>query len=523
MATKICIADTVYVGRWYSLVAYPYPVSDAPFNYTVKFSSNSKNITLIHNTFYVKSVGEITISCVDMNSDTDIVTITAKELPVVERQEYTITPESLDDFMEKIGECGTYAKINVPKGEYYFEVDDTPKDIADGVLIDFNDSVINITTSLTGEEESISYRCFRFLSDHCGIVNANFVGNGLMENTALSDMCQIITCDTGDFHEFKNITFKGMKGFNFKIGGWFHYGYFKPTGVNAGCWKEDNSTNGYIADDGSVITTDGQPHWCMTNQINIVVTPDRSYGVGQSNPWIPSTVRLYDIAFYDENGNFIELRKNQQYFRRYYYPSNAVYMRLGVHQSECPPNHVGRDDYCIMRMAGGNANSERYTYVSELMADNIYYHDNDSGAVSVTGGCGEIHFNRIWCHEDGTTNPWSFDVEDGWNSMCDITVSHSWLRGVYNHGVQGISYISTVMHTLTSNSNVHFSSLINSIMSHCNYVYDLRCNMTSVNSYMPSISHSGYDDYENVYEFGNLTEEQKNKVLTGARAVLDVI
>ena len=163
---KIFCADTMIVGRWYKLVTYPkgtYNSSDyagPPYRYTVNYSCSDTNVTLLYDSVYIKSAGEFTVSVVDMYGNTDSKTISAIKEPKIKRTFYTIVPTDWDDFKEKADECGTYAYIRVPKGEYSFDFTETPYDVKEGTIIDFLYSTVSLTTSVTKPDG------FGFLGDY---------------------------------------------------------------------------------------------------------------------------------------------------------------------------------------------------------------------------------------------------------------------------------------------------------------------------------------------------------------------
>lgn len=490
---KICCADQMIVGRWYKLITYAVGY-DVPYNYTVNYSTSSGNITLLHDTLYIKEVGEFTVSCVDMYGNSDTKTITAIEKPAIERAEYTINPTDWLDFQMKVTEIGSNALIHVSKGEYAFELTNMPYTLPSGTVIDFQNSIINITSEVT------TYTGFRIVHDHCGIKNASFVGNMLNDKTYVNTST-VVSIISGDFVDIENLTFDSLAGFNLTVGAWPSFWHFKPT-HKASRWSASDNVNGYIGVDGNVVST--TEAWTMGSAVAVVDTPDRSYYVGHSNMWMPSVVRLYDIAFYDSDMNFLELHKDQQYFRKYYYPENAAYVRYCVWQESAPVDHSGRDDVCIMRMMAGNAEYQQCLSVRETWISNIVYKNHASGGISIVGQCEDIHIDRMLAKGNGWSNGWAFDAEDGWNSMLGIVVSHSYFAqgSIILHGCQGVSFISCIEGRVTLNSNVHFPTLINTLNGTI-YSYGTRGCATIINSYINRIEDT--EGNGTVYEFGSRT------------------
>ena len=116
---KICCADKMIVGRWYKLVTYAVGYG-VPYNYTVNYSTESDNITLLHDTLYVKSSGAFTVSCIDMYGNTDSKTVQAIGKPTISRTPHSITPTDWDDFQSNVTAAGANALISVQTGEYVF-------------------------------------------------------------------------------------------------------------------------------------------------------------------------------------------------------------------------------------------------------------------------------------------------------------------------------------------------------------------------------------------------------------------
>lgn len=500
---KILCADEMIVGRWYKLVTYP-AGTDVVTNYWVKYSCDSEKVCLLHDTLYIKETGEFTVSCVDMYGHTNSKTITAIEEPTIERTVHEITPTSWNDLQEQVNTIGENAYINVTKGTYTFDLTDKSYDLPSGTIIDFNGSKIYVISSAT------SYKGFRFTKNFNGVRNANFVGVGMDSDSDFLESCTLFIIYAGDYHKLENLYFEDVAGFNIGLGTWNRWMYTKPNSTSSQ-WKATNTVNGYLADDGTVVAS--TEAWATGEMVECIETSDRSYGVGQSGMWIPTTVRLYNIAFYDSDGNFIELRKDQQYFRKYYYPENAKYVRYCIYQTNEPTEHTGADDYCIMRMMMGNATVEEYPCVKECMIDNIVHKNHMSGGFSMVGISQDTHINRMVAKGNGWKNAWAFDIEDNWNSALACVVSHCYFGDgiMFLHGIQGVTVLSTIMERTYLKNNIHFPTFINSIGGPL-CTDGTRGNATAINSYF-----SEYVDgegYGNMYHFGDLEEQEASSIRT---------
>lgn len=502
---KICCADEMIVGRWYKLITHAVG-HGVPYNYTVNYSTEAENVVLLHDTVYIKETGAFTVSCVDQYGNKDTKTITAIEKPSIERTEYTITPTSWSDFQAQVTAIGENALIHVTKGEYAFELTESSYILPAGTVIDFGGSTINVTSAVT------TYGGLKIYYDFCGIKNGKFVGN-MLNDESYVNASTFISVISGKYAEVENLTFDGMAGFNLTVGAWPSYWSFQPYYKNSR-WDDSVNYNGYIADDGSL--TASAEAWTMTEAAEIITTPDRSYYVGRSNMNIPSYVRLFDIAFYDADMKLLELKKDCQYYRAYYYPENAAYVRYCIWQEEEPVNAQPRDDVCIMRMFGGDDTVQTALSVDEAYIANIAYKNHASGGISITGKCEELHIDRMLAKDNGWSNHWAFDAEDGWNSMLGVVVTHSYfaMGDVVLHGCQGVSMISCICGSVSFKSTVHFPTIINSLM-HTVYGYSLRGCGTIINSYYYRKEDS--EGYGSVYTFGDRTVEE-NKAMRNQMA-----
>lgn len=499
---KICCADEMVVGRWYKLVAYPRFYT--PLQYWCTYSCNDNNVVLIHDTVYIKSEGNFTVNCIDQYGNTDSKTIKAIKNPSnnIKRTYFEYIPTSWNDFKTFVDGCGKNAYISIPKGDYYFELTTESYLIPKGTILDFNFSTINIshTEQVEYEEDnttiktSICYKGFKINSDYSGIINVNIQGADNMygKNDEYSDECFTLYLGDAKYSIIKNIKFKNVCGFNFKVGAFADYTTIKPT-IYHGRWKEDNNYNGYIDKITGELITDASC-WCMENYEELPTCNNNEFIVGISNGWIPSSVRLYNIAFYDINGNFIELWEDCQYYRMYKFPSNAVYYKLGIYQETEPKNVQPRDDLCIMRIFPCNN-------CMDCVIENISCVSSATGVLNVIGMNQELHINKIIQPSNGWKYGWSFDIEDSWNGCINCILSNSFIMGtsVY-HGIQGLSIINSLLSVGTFNNNIHFPTILNSYIASV-ILTGTRCNFTGINSCLNTIKNNN-DKTIISYKFG---------------------
>ena len=480
----ICCASEMIVGRWYKLITFPgYDAGlDSIKDYTVTYVCDDDCVMLLHDTVYIKTAGaSFTVTATDMNGYTATKIIQTIEEPTIERTSHSITPVDWEDLRAKIAEFGESAYINISEGEYTFSLTDTAIALPYGTVLDFCNSTVKITSEL----QNVAYIGFCIVDDYCGILNANFVGDDVgkgstyqasMESNTVYEKCGLIKVFAGDYCKIQNVTFGGLPGFNFSAGVWLN-----PTGSR---WRATNNYNGYIADDGTIVPDTSA--WTMTDMVNINSTADRGYTVGVIG-WgygpVIGSARLYDIAFYDSDGNVIRVERDHQFYRRYYYPEDAAYVRYGMWVAEEPTELTGYDYNCIMAMWGGSAYTTKCGNVKELLVDNVSYTDHASGAFSGTGWLEDIHINRTKAIGDGWLNNWCFDFEDGWEAMVNGVVSHSVLTGqCVAHSIQGVTFLSCVLGSLILATRCYFATVINSIATNAQLRSTRGC-VTTINSY----------------------------------------
>lgn len=511
---KIYCADSMIVNRWYKLLVYPLDVNeDITTLYNTTFECNEPDIAyIIHDTIYIKKSGSFTITAHDMYGNSDQKTIQAILESEISRTTYEIEPESWEELREQIESKGKNAYINIIKNTYNFTVTETSISIPEGTIIDFNESILNISSSVN------AYKGFQFYWDNSGIRNATFNGIDMGSGTDYSEQCALIILTSGKNIKIENLIFNNVAGFNITIGTWPNFWYCRPS-YESGRWLEENNFAGYIDEFGEIQAASGR--WTMQEMAECIITEDRSFCIGYSGMWLPAIARACDIAFYDENQDFIELDKDLMFYRKYYYPENAKYFRISVWQDAEPTNKNARDDICFVRMMGGtNDFTDRFATVEDLWMDNIVCNNHASGGLSVVGICQDIHINRLRAIGNGWKNAWAFDIEDSWNSSMGVIISHSYFENgmVIFIGTQGLSMISTITGYLSIRALAHAVTIINSLCQNVQ-VQQVRNNLTIINSYCGGITNQ--EDYNNVYTFNNLEQEEANDMRNKIASLLN--
>lgn len=519
---KICCADEMIVGRWYKIIAYPRFYT--PLQYWCKYTCNNENVMLIHDTIYIKDEGNFTINCIDQYGNTDSKTIKAIKNPFnsINREYYEYTPTSWEDFKSFVTQCGEDSYISIPKNIYNFELTNENYSIPKGTIIDFNFSTINISHTEQVEyaedgttiKTPIHYKCFKIDSDYSGLINVKIYGSNDMygKKDEYSDNCYTIELANAENSIIKNIQFKNVCGFNFLIYSDMDYVTIKPT-IGHGRWYDKNNYNGYIdKTTGNLISNN--KCWCMKEYSELPICDNNTFVVGCSNVWIPTNVRLYNIAFYDAEGNFIELLEDCQYYREYQYPINAVYYKLGIYQEEEPKNKQPRDDVCVMRIFPCNMNKD-------CIIENINCISSATGVVNVVGGNQDLHINKIIQPNNGWKYGWSFDIEDSWNSCLNCVISNSFILGnSVHHGVQGWSGVNCILQSAVFHNNIHFPTLINSYLNSAN-LNGVRCNFTNINSTVKNVNINNDMPIEN-YMFGNgISSDEVTQFINNYKSMLN--
>lgn len=528
----IFCADEMMVGRYYKLTTIPIGFStmyggeetELPINYWATYSCGNDNVVLAHDTIYVKSEGEFTIKSTDCTGSVCEKTIAAIVEPSVERNTVEITPTDWAELKTLVAdECTLYS---VTKGTYNFDITDEALVVPYGTIIDFNKSTIYVTSSYKGtsKEGGDYYRMFELHNDHSGLKNVSLIGN-MYGDTSYLEWCTTVNINGGYNIHIENITFKDLVGFNFNVAGGASATTkcFTPSKEYVGCWKPNiqGNFNGIVGNDGSLVAETGA--WSNNNLIQILESTDRSYAVGHTILWIYSVSKVYDIAFYDENQNFIEVRRYQQHYKKYTYPENAKYIRLTVYQTSEPTNINPNDDICFLRMLGSWQTGFRYNPTIELFVSNVKYIDGVSSAsVNITGAVQDCHFELVDCPYNGwygASYATAFDIEDGFNSMIGIVISHSRLGLLNVNGAQGFSLVSSKAEQVGLKNSCYFVTFINSISANpqgsggtivggCRNCFGV---VTEIDSYMFNQGAAGCvlgeGDFFNAYSFTRIDRD----------------
>lgn len=324
-----------------------------------------------------------------------------------EEDSTTVTNWIIDEFSKAA--AGGYKKIVFPKDKTYSitpNVSETGTDvivIPSNMAIDFNGTTLNIEEnnytqtgyemfSFTGTENSymtngvISGERYRMLeatgSEQCKAVA--FKG---CSNCGLVDM---EICDSPGFNIITSRT--SPDG----VGG---AAYVKDFNIEAGGYDD----NGTAREEGHAFRTIA-PFW-FSSEPKV-----KNFQLG--SVWRTAgriiDANLYDILFYDSNGDLLTIKRNCMKYYTYELPENADKFNIVFHQEEQP---VYTDyDYAVI-----------FVYpVAEphnCYIRNCSIHDNYSTGIAMCGGQHWLMENNKF-YNNGVRDPLAdVDYEDGWESM----------------------------------------------------------------------------------------------------------
>ena len=335
------------------------------------------------------------------------------------------TTYAIQDLLSYASE-NNYKKIVFPKGTYSVTADIYGSDVVEptlfyvpsNLIIDFSGSIIQMqpnshTLSPNGTAGTGGgYSTFTF-SNNCEnskIINADIRGcRELIDypiNTTGEQCKNVIFYDAINC-SLENCSIGNSCGFNIAMvrnnyNGWDGKIFIMPSNIESGG----------IADDGSKDDVNTSWNWRTINMLSLDKLGDRlNFDIGNYQGWggyqIPA--RLYDIAFYDENKNFIEIMRNCRVYCRYNRPVNSKYFHIVFHQEEQPTDGVA--DYGYL-----------YTLHSTLepyrcSIKNCIIHDNYSIGIAIVGGKNNTFEGNTFINNNGRDPNCHFDYEDGRESM----------------------------------------------------------------------------------------------------------
>lgn len=295
-------------------------------------------------------------------------------------------------------------KIIFPKGKYLISPVYDSINIPSNLIIDFNNSDINIEES---SKTATGYGMIVFLnSEYSKIINASIYGERFtMSASSGAESCQSILF-TGTCYRsgLENCTISQSPGFN--IGA-------SSRGLIRCPFLLKNVESGNINNDGSVSNETVDCCYRSKDFINISsLTGYNRIGFGNRQGYegyLYLSARVYDIYFYDENKQFISSLKSCLQYFIYEKPTNAKYAKIVFYQTTMPTK--GDPDFNSIAMIYAQ-NTPNKCFIKNCILE-----DNYSTAIQLNSGDNWVMENNIF-RRNGYRDPASqIDWEDGRNNI----------------------------------------------------------------------------------------------------------
>ena len=356
--------------------------------------TTSMPITVVKNEEYVPTENEIynvSLPCTTTNGVLHIDNTNSEE-----------TTKAIQDLLVYCTE-NNKRKIVFPKGRYLISPEYGSIRIPSNLIIDFNNSDINIEES---SKTATGYDMILFLdSEYSKIINANIYGERFtMSATTGHEACQsVVFSGTCYKSGLENCKISQSPGFN--IGA-------KISGLIRCPLRLSNIESGNINDDGTV--SDEVVDYCYRSKdyINITSLTYNRFGFGNRQGYEGYSylsARVYDIYFYDENKQFISCIKSCLQYFVYDKPTNAKYAKIVFYQTFMPTNCEG--DFSSVAMIYSQ------NVPNKCFIRNCILEDNYSTAIQPNSGDNWVIENNIF-RRNGYRDPASqIDWEDGRNNI----------------------------------------------------------------------------------------------------------
>lgn len=303
----------------------------------------------------------------------------------------------------------SYKKIVFPYGEYLISPAVRTIYPPSDMIIDFNDSILNIEPS---QLTAVGYKMFYFTNvKNTKLMRAHVYGE--RDSTTIQNSvegCLSVLIDDCLNTGLESCTFSKSPGFNVITGTLMNRNMGNPT--RSVSISRFNFEPGNIDEDGQ-IDNSLLTNYYRYNQFLDVSGLGDYYLVGYTQgyhgyPHLRS--RLYSLHFYDQNYNHIESQMfNLQYYN-YQKPSNARFAKIVIYQ-ETPPSS-GDTDFnsavAFIRTIG----MPRNCYIK-----NCIFEDNFSTGLAMCGGQNWKIEGNTFSNNEGRMPGCDIDWEDGWEHM----------------------------------------------------------------------------------------------------------
>ena len=175
--------------------------------------------------------------------------------------------------------------------------------------------------------------------------------------------------------------------------------------------------------------TDFYENYVLTNMLN-------TREITSYHSIKPSSLHLYDIAWYDENKKFLKIDKWRYTDENYIRGEGARYYKISIHQTNQPKREDCYDNktYISFMPAGSS-------HFCEIKDTNIYH--SADGLVSIIGETNSCWIHNNYIYNDGYLYGWSMDLEDGWYGIRGTILENNIIRKYVFSKVINNSYTGT--------------------------------------------------------------------------------
>jgi hypothetical protein len=405
------------IGEEYVLYALLYPHAPTYDNPITFKSSNENVLSVKYGVLKANSTGNATITCKDCNNTVSYsFDIVVKEKNEVTYNEYIVKSIDTTDsttttnaIIEQIAYAisNNYNYIKFPQGTYITTptVSQNPTAgviiIPADLIIDFQNSIINIEES---NYTKTGYKMFLFKNKNSKIINANIKGERYSMNISNLDAnegCCSVAFENAENSGLENCSIGNSPGFNIIS----YYTRKQNIPINI-----DNIEEGTIDNNGEKNNTDINWNWRTINKINISSLEEHfELGYTLQTGGYYNLFRLYDIAFYDINNNFMSIKRNCCQFTRYDLPQNAYYAHFVFHQENKPDKTTP---------SGGMIYIYTLNEPIDCFIKNCKISDNYSLGMACCGGKRWVFDGNIFENNKGRDPSAHIDYEDG-KEMCN--------------------------------------------------------------------------------------------------------
>ena len=434
--------ETLEEGDEYALYAVGIsntlsPKYDVGYYNPIKWSSSDPTVAgITFGTLTAFKPGTCIITASDLNGNASAsfnLTVTAKSIPsATDAQTYVpaIDNTGETDVTVAIATAFAYAadngyrKISFPKGTYRMNGDNRPNaspiDFPSDMIVDFNGSEIIFDPSAS--VATTGYTMFQINGKrNLWLVNAHFRGENYSLTTLIrneADTTLMVTGQSKNIH-IENCSFNWSPGFNTRLSYIREHIYgFHPNAVRAG-----SVVAGGLGNNGEDVTAPAGTWRSQEYKECRCTSGGWTLGnwQGEQNAYLRS--RLYDIAFYDNDKNFLFIKRNCYTYQRYEFPVGVTpkWCRIAFFQTDEPTSY--ERDWNSYVMIADTLSPE------DVYFKNCEFRNNISTGLSPQGGT-HVVVDGCTFVDNGYQDPYShIDWENGkQNSQGHIVKSCNFSR-----------------------------------------------------------------------------------------------